>query len=410
MWGRYGNRERGEKEMVVKLSERMSGIAGSATLAALAKAKELKAAGIDIVSLTAGEPDFDTPQHIKIAALKALERGATKYTPAAGLPALREAAAARFAEKGLACSGATVVVSCGAKHSLYNALLAILNEGDEVVVPAPYWVSYPEQIKCGGGIMKVVETNDASGFKMTGEQLEAALGPKTKAVILNSLSNPTGAVYTRAELAALGEVLARHEQVLVISDEIYDELVYDDVETGSFAAIVPAVAERTITVNGVSKAYAMTGWRIGYATGPKEVIDVMSRVQSHSTSGPTTVSQEAALAALTGDQTCVAEMRAEFDKRRIALHAGLNAIEGITCVKPKGAFYAFANVGGLYGRELGGKKIAGSEGFSSALLEGAHVAIVAGKGFGADDCVRASYATGMENIEKALDRMAAFVK
>ena len=388
----------------------MGQIAASATLAALAKAKEMKAAGIDVVSLTAGEPDFDTPQHIKVAALKALEHGATKYTAASGMPALKEAVAERFSESGVACTAAGVLVSCGAKHSLYNAFLAILNEGDEVILPAPYWVSYSEQIKCGGGTAKIVQTDDASGFKMTPEQLEGAITAKTKAVVLNSPSNPTGSVYTRAELVKLGAVLAAHEHVLVVSDEIYDKLVYDDVETGSIAAIAPDIAGRTITINGVSKTYAMTGWRIGYATGPADVISIMSRMQSHSTSGPTTVSQEAALAALTGDQTCVDEMRAEFDKRRLYIHERLNSIDGVSCVKPQGAFYAFANVGEHFGRDLGGKKIKGSTDFAAALLEGAHVAVVPGAPFGADTCIRASYATSLDTIEKAMDRMEKLLR
>jgi len=392
------------------LSRRMGQIATSATLAALAKAKEMKAAGIDVVSLTAGEPDFDTPQHIKVAALKALEHGATKYTAASGMPALKEAVAERFNESGVECTAAQVLVSCGAKHSLYNALLAILNEGDEVILPAPYWVSYSEQIKCGGATATIVQTDDASGFKMTPEQLAGAITAKTKAVILNSPSNPTGAVYTRAELVKLGAVLSEHAHVLVVSDEIYDKLVYDDVETGSIAAIAPDIAGRTITINGVSKTYAMTGWRIGYATGPTDVISIMSRVQSHSTSGPTTVSQEAALAALTGDQTCVDEMRAEFDKRRLYIHERLNSIDGVSCVKPQGAFYAFANVGEHFGRELGGRKIEGSTDFAAALLQDAHVAVVPGAPFGADTCIRTSYATSLDTIEKAMDRMEKFVK
>ena len=392
------------------LSQRMGQIAASATLAALAKAKEMKAAGVDVVSLTAGEPDFDTPQHIKVAALKALERGATKYTAASGMPALKEAVAERFTESGVPCTAAEVLVSCGAKHSLYNAFSAILNEGDEVILPAPYWVSYPEQIKCGGGVARIVQTDDASGFKMTPQQLAEAISPRTKAVILNSPSNPTGSVYTRAELVELGAVLAKNEHVLVISDEIYDKLVYDDVETGPIAAIAPDIASRTITVNGVSKTYAMTGWRIGYATGPAEVISIMSRIQSHSTSGPTTLSQEAALAALTGDQSCVDEMRAEFDKRRLYIHERLNGIEGVSCVKPQGAFYAFANVGEHFGRDLGDRNIKGSADFAAALLESAHVAVVPGAPFGADACIRTSYATSLDTIEKAMDRMEKFLK
>ena len=388
----------------------MEQIAASATLVALTKAKEMKAAGIDVVSLTAGEPDFDTPQHIKVAALKALERGATKYTPASGMPALKEAVAERFTESGVPCTAAEVLVSCGAKHSLYNVLTAILNEGDQVILPAPYWVSYSEQIKCGGGDAAIVQTDDSSGFRMTPDQLADAITPKTKAVILNSPSNPTGAVYTRAELVKLGAVLAQHEHVLIISDEIYDKLVYDDVETGPIAAIAPDIANRTITVNGVSKTYAMTGWRIGYATGPADVISVMSRMQSHSTSGPTTVSQEAALAALTGDQSCVDQMRAEFDKRRLYIHERLNNIDGVSCVKPQGAFYAFANVSEHFGRHLGNRKVADSTDFAAALLEGAHVAVVPGAPFGADTCIRTSYATSLDTIEKAIDRIEKFLK
>ncbi|MFH0964659.1 MAG: pyridoxal phosphate-dependent aminotransferase [Planctomycetota bacterium] len=393
----------------MELSRRMSAIAGSATLAALAKAKEMKAAGIDVASLTAGEPDFDTPQHIKVAALKALERGATKYTPTSGLPALREAVAEEFREAGIKCEATDVLVSCGAKHSIYNALLAILNEGDEAIVPAPYWVSYPEQVKCGGGTVKVVATNEGTGFKMTPRKLAAAIGPKTKVVILNSPSNPTGSVYTREELEALGNVLVKHDGVLVLSDEIYNKLVYEELDTGSIAAIVPKIADRTITVNGVSKTYAMTGWRIGYLTAPREIIAIMSRLQDHSTSGPTTVSQEAALAALTGDQSCVEEMRTEFDRRRGYIHERLNALPKVRCAKPMGAFYVFPNVSEYFGRELEGKRIQGSTDFCGALLSGAHVAIVPGEGFGADECVRISYAASMETIEKAMDRMQKFL-
>ena len=345
-----------------------------------------------------------------MAALKALERGATKYTPVAGMPELREAVAERFRQSGLQCDAPDVLVSCGAKHSIFNAMLAILNEGDEVVIGAPYWVSYMQQVKCGGGIPKIVETTDDAAFKMTPAQVEEAIGPKTKAVIINSPSNPTGAVYTQAELVQLGKVLAKHPDVLVISDEIYDELVYDDIETGSIAALVPEIADRTITVNGVSKTYAMTGWRIGYATGPREVIGIMTRLQSHSTSGPTTVSQEAALAALTGDQSCVAEYRDAFDARRKRIVERLNDIEGITCTRPQGAFYAFPNVSGVFGREVAGRQIDSSTAFCDALLEAAHVALVAGAGFGADTCARASYASGVDVIDAAMDRIEKFLK
>jgi aspartate aminotransferase len=369
----------------------------------------MREAGIDVISFSAGEPDFDTPEHIKKAASDALAKGQTKYTPASGLLALRKAVAAKFKkDNGLDYDPAQVVVSCGAKHSLYNVMQAVLEEGDEAIIPAPYWVSYPAMVKCAGATPVIVNTTEKNGLKMTAAELRAAITPRTKCLILCSPSNPTGMVYSAAELKALADV-AVEKDLLVISDEIYEKLVFG-IPFASIATARPEMKERTVVVNGASKAYAMTGWRIGYAAGPKEILTAVGRMQSQSTSNATSIAQYASIAALEGDQGCVEKMRVEYAKRRDYIVGRLRKIPGVSCGEPQGAFYVFPNVSALYGKSHEGKVIRGSVAMAETLLEKALIATVPGSGFGADDFIRLSYATSMEKIEKGLDRMEAFVK
>jgi aspartate aminotransferase len=377
------------------------------TLAVTSKAKALKAQGVDVVGFGAGEPDFDTPDEIKEAAKRAIDEGFTKYTPSAGIPELRKAICDKFKnDNGLDYPPEQVLVSCGAKHSIYNAVQALVDPGDEVIFQAPYWVSYPEFVKAAGGKPVIVEAGVEQDFKMTADQVHDAITNKTTLCIINSPSNPTGAVYAADELRAIMDVLVDHG-VSVISDEIYERILYDGLQHACVPALAPEYKEPTILVNGVSKTYSMTGWRIGYLAGPKDVVAAMSRLQDHSTSNPTSISQKAALAALQGDQLAAAKMVKAFDERRQWIVKALNAIPGVRCPMPKGAFYVFPDVSGVYGKPLkGGKVVKGSMELTDFLLDTARVAVVPGVAFGDDRCVRLSYATSLEAIKKGIERMA----
>jgi aspartate aminotransferase len=390
---------------MIKISKRVSNLEESVTLAITAKAKALKAEGRDIIGFGAGEPDFDTPENIKDAARKAIAEGRTKYTPVGGIPELKDAIIKRLAQdRSLEYKRNEILVSCGGKHSIYNLFQALLDPGDEVVIPAPYWVSYPPMVELAGGVPIIVNTDETSGFKMTAEAFKAKVTDKTRAVVINSPSNPTGAVYSTAELAAIAEVALNHG-ILIISDEIYDKLHYDNGDAPTIATISDKVKAQTIVLNGVSKAYSMTGWRIGYAAGPAELIGAMMKLQSQSTSGACSISQWAAVEALGGDQNAVAIMRVEFKKRREIIVSGLNAIDGITCLMPQGAFYVFANVAELFGRSCGDTKITDSISLSSYLLEAAGVAVVPGAAFGLDSNIRLSYASSAKDIKEGLARI-----
>ncbi len=391
--------------MEVKIAGRMSQIKPSPTLAITAKAKALKAQGVDVVGFGAGEPDFDTPEHIKEAAVKALKEGFTKYTPVPGTDELRQAVADQLArDYGLEYAKEEIIISCGAKHSLYNIAMVLFEPGDEVIIPSPYWVTYPAQVYIAEATPVIVETLEENGFKLTPEQLEEAITPKTRALILNYPSNPTGASYTREELEKLAEVALKHD-IWVISDEIYDKIIYDGFQHVPFATLSPEVKARTLLVNGVSKTYSMTGWRIGWVAGNKDVVAAMNKLQSQSTSNPTSIAQSAAYAALTGPQDCVAEMVKAFKERRDYIVQRLNAMEGVSCFNPQGAFYVFPSFAGLYGRRYGERVINSSLDFADYLLNEFKVAIVPGVAFGEDRGARLSYATSMEAIKKGLDRI-----
>ena len=392
------------------LSRRVTLIKPSPTLAITAKANAMKAEGIDVVGFGAGEPDFDTPEHVKQAAIEAIRAGFTKYTPTGGIPDLKNAIIAKFQrDNGLAYEPGEILVTVGGKHAFYNLAQAIFEEGDEVLIPAPYWVSYPPMVTLADAAPVILDTDEKTGFKITPEQLRRAITPRTKAVVICSPSNPTGAAYTKDELAKLGEVIVEKD-ILAISDEIYEKMTYDGFEAVSLASLSPELKKRTFVLNSVSKTYAMTGWRIGYAAGNAEVIAAMNRVQDQSTSNPVSIAQKAAVAALTGPQECVEIMVKEFAKRRKVIVAGLNAMEGITCTRPQGAFYVFPNVSAIYGRKFEGKIIDGSEALTGYLLDTARVAVVPGDGFGADAYIRLSYATSMATIEKGLGRIAEAVQ
>jgi len=394
----------------MELSSRIARISESITLAISSKAKAMKAKGEDVIDFGVGEPDFDTPAHIKQAAIDAINAGYTKYTPASGSAELKDAIAEKLKKDNqLEYTTDRILVSCGAKHSLYNIVVAMCEEGDEVIIPSPYWVSYPEMVKASGAESVYLPTDESTEFKITPEQLANAISPRSKLLILNSPSNPTGSVYTRAELVKLASVIAG-SRIHVLSDEIYEALVYDDTKHVSIASLGSEIFERTIVVNGVSKSYAMTGWRIGYAAGPKEVIKAAMQLQSHSTSNPASISQKAALAALKGDQQCVEDMRVEFDGRRRVIVDLLNKLPGITCLEPKGAFYALPNVSEWYGKTICGRKITSSLEFAAVCLEEAKIAIVPGSGFGDDRVVRFSYATGMESITEGISRLRRILK
>ncbi|MBI5443581.1 MAG: pyridoxal phosphate-dependent aminotransferase [Deltaproteobacteria bacterium] len=389
------------------LSRRAQEIKPSATLAITAQAKQMQAQGIDVIGFGAGEPDFPTPAHVVAAAAEALRQGDTRYTPVGGTAELKNAICHAFArDYGLTYAPSEVTASCGAKHTLFNCFLALLDEGDEVVIPAPYWLSYPEQVQFAGGTPVVVNTSEEDGFRLRPEALEAALSGRTKILVLNSPSNPTGSMYTAADLAALAEVL-RGRDVLVVSDDIYHKLTYNGGRFASLLEVAPDLRERTVVVNGVSKTYAMTGWRIGYAAGPRKIIAAMEDIQSQSTSNPTSFAQKGAAAALLGSQDSVAEMLSAFAERRRFLVEALNAIPGVRCSAPEGAFYAFPNVSSLYGRcSPRSVEIQDSLAMSSYLLDEARVAVVPGGPFGSEDHIRLSYATSMDAIREGVRRMA----
>ncbi|WP_141993553.1 pyridoxal phosphate-dependent aminotransferase [Bacillus sp. B4EP4a] len=390
----------------MKLANRVQSLTPSTTLAITAKAKELKAQGLDIIGLGAGEPDYNTPKHIIDAALLSMNEGQTKYTPSAGLPKLKEAIAAKLKrDQGLDYKPSEIVVGSGAKHALYTLFQAILDEEDEVIVPIPYWVSYPEQIKLADGIPVYVVGTEENQYKITKEQLEQAITEKTKAVIINSPSNPTGMLYSKEELAAIGEVCLAHD-ILIVSDEIYEKLVYGNAKHTSIAEISPELKKQTIIINGVSKSHSMTGWRIGYAAGDESIIKAMTNLASHSTSNPTTTAQYGAIAAYEGTQEPVEEMRQSFEGRLNKIYDKLVEIPGISCIKPQGAFYLFPNVKRAV--ELTG--YSNVEEFTTALLEEAQVAVIPGSGFGAPDNIRLSYATSLELLEAAVERIHSFVK
>ena len=389
----------------MEISRNVQRMEPSITMAVTDKAKAMKAQGIDVISMSAGEPDFDTPENIKEAAYRAIQSGFTKYTPAVGIPELREAICQKFKrDNDLDYEPSEVVVSSGAKHSIFIAVMALLNPGDEVIIPAPYWVTYTEQPKLAGGNPVVVKAEKETGLKITLGQLKDAVTPKTKLFMLNSPSNPSGAVYTKEELEGLADVLL-DTGVWVISDEMYESIIYDGEVHYSIAALRDGMKDQTITVNGVSKTYAMTGWRIGYAAGPGDVIKAMGKIQSQETSNPSSISQMAALEAITGPKDAFNEMLKAFDERRRFILERLNSIEGVSCITPKGSFYAYPDVSSYYGSGFNGKAVEGSVAMCTYLLEEAKVACVPGGGFGTDENIRLSYATSMENIEKALDRI-----
>jgi aspartate aminotransferase len=391
------------------LSVRALAVHESSTLAVDSLAKKLKADGFPVVSFGTGEPDFDTPDNIKAAAIKAINEGKTKYTPAAGLIPLRQAVCDRLlADIGVGYEPAEIVVASGAKHNIFVALMCLINPGDEVIVPAPYWVTYTEAVAMAGGVPVTVECSEASGFKMTPAQLEAAITPKTKLLILNNPSNPTGMFYGRKELEALAEVCVKHD-LYILSDEIYYKLLYDNREFTSVAALGGDLRERTIVVNGVSKSYAMTGWRIGYTASNKKLAKLMANYLSHSTSAPSTISQYAAIEALTGDQSSIAKMHDEFERRRNYIVERMNTIEGVSCIKPEGAFYVMMNMEKLAGKTIAGKLINNGDDFAMAFLEKENVAVVPCSGFGAPMFVRWTYAASMENIKEGLDRLEKFI-
>ncbi|MGV3579294.1 pyridoxal phosphate-dependent aminotransferase [Brevundimonas sp.] len=391
-------------------SSALARVQPSATIAASAKARALAAEGRDIIGLGAGEPDFDTPDNIKAAAIDAIHRGETKYTDADGMPELKKAIVAKFArENGLTYAVNQIHVASGGKPVIYNALLATLNPGDEVIVPAPYWVSYPDMTLLAGGEPVFVTGEEADGFKLRPEVLEAAITPKTKWLILNSPSNPTGAAYTGAELEALAEVLRRHPQVWILTDDMYEHLVFDGFEYTTIAQVAPDLYDRTLTVNGVSKAYAMTGWRIGYAGGPKALIDLMRKVASQTTSNPSSISQWAAVEALNGSQDFLKPRNDAFQKRRDLVVSMLNQASGIRCPNPEGAFYVYPSIEGLIGKTTeGGVVIDTDETFASALLEAEGVAVVHGAAFGLSPYFRVSYATSESVLEEACTRIQRF--
>ena len=396
---------------MLNITNRAKNVSPSLTLAITAKANKLKESGVDIVSFAAGEPDFNTPDYIIGAAKDALDRGLTKYTPSSGRMDLKKAVCAKLEkDNDLIYAPNQIVISNGAKHSLFNAMLALVEEGDEVIIPAPYWLTYPELVKIAGGTPVIVETTEENAFKMTAEQLEAAITDRTKVLILNSPSNPTGSVYTKDELFALSEVLERHD-VWVISDEIYEKLNYSEIRHTSIASLSEKMYNRTVVVNGHSKCYAMTGWRIGYTASPKIVRDAMDAIQSHGTSNPNSIAQYAAMVALTdarGD-AFLAEMKQEFDARRKFMVSRINAIEGLSCIEPLGAFYVLVNVSPLFGRRADGFRINNCLELADKLLD-AGVAIVPGDAFGAPGHMRLSYAISMADIAEGLDRIEAFVR
>ncbi len=390
-------------------SKRASAVHESSTLAVSALANKLKAEGKDVINFGTGEPDFDTPENIKAAAIAAINAGKTKYTPASGLPALKAAICKRLeADIGVHYESNQIVVASGAKHSIYIALCSLLDEGDEAIVPAPYWVTYTEAVAMAGGVPVVIRTTKESGFKVTAAQLEAAITPKTKVLILNNPSNPTGMCYSEAELRAICDVCVKHD-LWIMSDEIYYKLVYDGRQFTSVAALSEEIKAHTIIVNGVSKSYAMTGWRIGYTACDAKLAKVMSNYLSHATSAPSTISQWAAIEALEGDQTSVEEMRKVFEQRRTYMANRMNTFPGVSCLMPEGAFYVMMNIDELVGKTIGGKVINDGSDFAMAFLEKENVALVPCGGFGEPNYLRWTYAASMEDITKGLDRLEKFL-
>ena len=392
---------------MVRLAHRLGLVKPSPTMAITAKAASLKAAGEDVIGLGAGEPDFDTPEHVKEAAVRAMRAGETKYTPVDGLPTLKRAIARKFErENGLVYGPEQISVGAGAKHVLYNALMASLDPGDEVVVPAPYWVSYPDMVRLAEGTPVIAPTAEEDGFKLRPEALAAAITPRTKWLVFNSPGNPTGAAYARDEIAALAQVLLAHSHVGVLADDIYEHLVYDDFRFHTIAAVEPALHARTLTINGVSKAYAMTGWRIGFAGGPAALVAAMAKLQSQSTSNPASISQHAAIAALDGPQDSIAARRAVFQERRDLAVRLLNEAEGLTCPTPQGAFYVYPGCAALLGRRTPeGAVLESDEDVARYLLEAAGVAVVHGAAFGLEPYFRISYATSTEALAEACARI-----
>ena len=394
----------------MKLADRVNRIKPSPTLAIDAKAKALRAQGVDVIGFGAGEPDFDTPAAIKEAAKNAIDSGFTRYMPVGGSEDLKDAIIAKMKrEHGMDYTRDEICVSCGAKHSLYNISQALIQEGDEVIIPAPYWVSYPDQVVLAGGTPVFIETDENSVFKITPEQLEKAITPRTKALILNSPCNPTGTSYTVEELRAIGQVCLKYD-FIIISDDIYERLIYDGLVFRNIPQVVPELKPRVVVVNGVSKTYAMTGWRIGYACGPKQLVAAMTKMQSQSTSSASSISQKAAVEAISGSQTLVSEMVNEFERRRTYIVGRLNAMPGVTCFTSTGAFYVFPNFSAIYGKKFNDKIISGSTEFADYLLEEAKVAVVPGIAFGGDNYARISYAVSMENIMEGMNRIEEAIK
>lgn len=393
----------------MRLSERTKSIKPSVTLALAAKALALRAQGLDVVNFTAGEPDFDTPDRIKESAVQALKKGMTKYTDVRGIEPLREAIVEKYQrDYGLRYDKNEILVSCGGKHALYNLFQAIMDEGDEVIIPAPYWVSYPDMVYLSGGLPRIVQTKGENGYRITPQDLQAALSPRTRAFILNSPNNPTGAAYGRDELVALSRVLERHE-CLIISDDVYEKIVYDDFRFHNIVALSPKLRERTIIINSLSKTYAMTGWRIGYAIGPAPAISAAAKIQSQSTSNPTSFAQVAAVEALHGIQDEVGVMVREFQRRRDTIVKRLNAMEGVQCTNPEGAFYVFPSVRSLLGKKGQGKMIGSARDLAEFFLEEAQVVVVPGEDFGAAENIRLTYAASLEEIQKGCDRIEAAI-
>ena len=396
--------------MNTKLSEKGLKISPSVTLEITAKAKSMKTQGIDVVSFGAGEPDFNTPENIAEEGIKAIKEGKTRYTPASGILELKEAVCEKLKkDNNLTYSPKNIIISSGAKHSIYNALMAITNPGDEIIISVPYWVSYPELIKLAGGKPVFIKTKEENDFKYTLEDLNNALSNKTQAIILNSPNNPTGTFYNKNELEKIADWAVKNN-IFVISDEIYEKLVYDGENHVSIASLNDEIKNLTILINGMSKAYAMTGWRIGYAAASEDITKIMSNIQSHTTSNPCSISQYASVEGLSGDQSSVEKMKKHFEERRNFMVDTVNSIEGLSCRKPKGAFYVMVNITKIKGKTIRGMKIESSLDFAKLLLDEGKVAVIPGIGFGDDDYIRLSYATSMENIEKGLSRIKTIVE
>ncbi len=393
------------------ISNNLKKIKPSPTIAVTQKARELKAAGKDVIGLGAGEPDFDTPENIKEAAIKAIKDGDTKYTAVDGTPALKKAIVDKFKrENNLDYDLDQITVGAGGKHVIYNAMMATLNEGDEVIVPAPYWVSYPDMVLLAGGTPIILECNEKQGFKVSPSELEKVITPKTKWIILNSPSNPTGACYSESDIRELSKVLTKHPHVYILSDDIYEHVIYEGFKFFTIAQI-NELKDRVLTMNGVSKAYSMTGWRIGYAAGPKEIVKAIAKIQSQSTTNPSSISQAAAVEALNGKQDFIKERAKSFQERRDFVVKALNEIDGIECLNPDGAFYVFPSCKGLIGKkDLNGNVLNNDSDFVKFLLENSGVAVVQGSAFGLEGFFRISYATSMENLKKALEKISSFCK